>query len=966
MANMNFGVNLLPKANNTYSLGNSDYKWLINGMALASACTKDVDNVITANTTSTNLPTSQAVASFVSGLLNNPVITGSLSLGRSSGSTVGTDSVALGDHVVASGAYTIAGGSYTVANHKAQTVLGEYNSLDASLASASSRGNYVLIVGNGTADNARSDALTLDWEGNLRIKGSVYVGANADGSGGTQISTHGAVDDVQINGTTILSNGIANIPCAGDGMLGVVRGNPDYGVLVTTNGLLAINCADGDLVKAGVNAQKPLVPYFQHTLVYYGLSKLAGVDLANETVTVGTYPETSKTAIRNLIGAGTYSLPSGGIPSTDLTSTVQTSLGLADSAYQLPSGGIPATDLASTVQTSLGLADTAYQLPSGGIPATDIASGVIPDVSGKADRVTGATSGNFASLDSNGNLTDSGSKASDFLTSHQDISGKADKSDTVLLTTLSRGRKSGTTVGTGSLAFGSNVTATGLYSVAIGDRTEAIAGYSFAMGSMSKTLRGAYSFSGGLSTSVYGDETFAFGESIVVYGSNCFAFGKYNEKDLVYINEWVSGTAYVLNDIVIHDGEVYVCIEPNSDETFDESKWTSASTSSNFAEVVGGGSAFARKTIRSLDWSGNLRIKGNLYVNANDDGTGGYALISDTDTVLKTTLSRGRKANTTVGTASIAFGNSVEASGDYSVALGYNSKASNDCAFAVGSSCNATGQYSVAMGWSCDATAWGATSFGYDNLASGLGSTACCRENTASGACAFASGHGNIAKNNCNFVFGEYATQDTSSNGANARGNFIEIVGNGTSDSLRSNARTLDWNGNMQLAGDITLNAFGNAPLSLANRVVPFTGATSDSGGSMGLVPAPASGQTTKFLRSDGSWQYVAGLRDFTSLTKGTKPSSNTYYLWCCAYETRGTADANRLGYLTGYVTTAGNSVTQISAQGFANGSAVICSIGAVVNYDGTLGYYLTSPEAFRNAISAVKKGCTWKDLKGT
>lgn len=38
----------------------------------------------------------------------------------------------------------------------------------------------------------------------------------------------------------------------------------------------------------------------------------------------------------------------------------------------------------------------------------------IPDVSGKADKVSGATSGNFASLDANGNLTDSGSKASDF------------------------------------------------------------------------------------------------------------------------------------------------------------------------------------------------------------------------------------------------------------------------------------------------------------------------------------------------------------------------------------------------------------------------------------------------------------------------------------------------------------------------------------------------------------------------
>ena len=49
------------------------------------------------------------------------------------------------------------------------------------------------------------------------------------------------------------------------------------------------------------------------------------------------------------------------------------------------------------------------------------------DLSGKADKVSGATNGNFAGLDANGNLTDSGHKHSDYLTSHQDISGKADK-----------------------------------------------------------------------------------------------------------------------------------------------------------------------------------------------------------------------------------------------------------------------------------------------------------------------------------------------------------------------------------------------------------------------------------------------------------------------------------------------------------------------------------------------------------
>ena len=39
--------------------------------------------------------------------------------------------------------------------------------------------------------------------------------------------------------------------------------------------------------------------------------------------------------------------------------------------------------------------------------------------SSKADKVASATSGNFAGLDANGNLTDSGSKASDFATAAQ-------------------------------------------------------------------------------------------------------------------------------------------------------------------------------------------------------------------------------------------------------------------------------------------------------------------------------------------------------------------------------------------------------------------------------------------------------------------------------------------------------------------------------------------------------------------
>ena len=49
-----------------------------------------------------------------------------------------------------------------------------------------------------------------------------------------------------------------------------------------------------------------------------------------------------------------YEKPTGGIPSSDMTDEVQTSLGKADSAYQKPSGGIPLTDLADNTETISG------------------------------------------------------------------------------------------------------------------------------------------------------------------------------------------------------------------------------------------------------------------------------------------------------------------------------------------------------------------------------------------------------------------------------------------------------------------------------------------------------------------------------------------------------------------------------------------------------------------------------------
>ena len=67
MANMNFGVNILPKANNTYSIGNSDYKWniyanTINGTSPSSYYIKPVGGIPSTDLAETYLTQHQDIS----------------------------------------------------------------------------------------------------------------------------------------------------------------------------------------------------------------------------------------------------------------------------------------------------------------------------------------------------------------------------------------------------------------------------------------------------------------------------------------------------------------------------------------------------------------------------------------------------------------------------------------------------------------------------------------------------------------------------------------------------------------------------------------------------------------------------------------------------------------------------------------------------------------------------------------
>ena len=134
------------------------------------------------------------------------VLDTTLSRGRRANSTVGTASMAFGSIVTASGTAARAGGYNTYAlghyseatgycsraTHRSQRVFGEYNIDDPSENAVSEKGTYAEIVGNGTATayvTTRSNARTLDWSGNERLKGTLYVNCNADSSGGNAVAT---------------------------------------------------------------------------------------------------------------------------------------------------------------------------------------------------------------------------------------------------------------------------------------------------------------------------------------------------------------------------------------------------------------------------------------------------------------------------------------------------------------------------------------------------------------------------------------------------------------------------------------------------------------------------------------------------------------------------------------------------------------------------------------------------------
>ena len=133
---------------------------------------------------------------------------------------------------------------------------------------------------------------------------SIVAAATTNGNNSSNV-------DVQINGTSILSNGVANIPIANTSTSGVIK--------VNTGGTHGLSLTDGELyiypaglagIKSGSYGYLPIVPSHQHEATFYGLAKAAGDSTQSASSNeVGVYTDDAKAAIQTMLNVPSSNNP---------------------------------------------------------------------------------------------------------------------------------------------------------------------------------------------------------------------------------------------------------------------------------------------------------------------------------------------------------------------------------------------------------------------------------------------------------------------------------------------------------------------------------------------------------------------------------------------------------------------------------------------------------------------------------
>ena len=360
-----------------------------------------------------------------------------------------------------------------------------------------------------------------------------------------------------------------------------------------------------------------------------------------------------------------------------------------------------------------------------------------------------------------------------------------------------------------SHAEGQSTTASGISSHAEGDNTVASGGYSHAEGYDTTASAGA-SHAEGARTKASGTDSHAEGDSTTAFGNGSHAEGISSNKaisitdinstqsDSVIITAWSAANGFSLakgegSHVEGKDNLAFARYShAEGDHTIvsgeaahAEGKDTAAE--GNYSHAEGEGSKASGKNSHA---EGHQTTAAGSYSHAEGRSDSAPTDNSSNESVLAAWEAAPENAK-----FSLARGESTHVEGWNNIALGI-------AAHAEGNENAVVGNYAHAEGTSNKITGFAGHAEGSHHSVSGRCAHVEGEYNTATGDYSHAEGKNTTALGKMQHVQGKFNTADTGNT-------YAHIVGNGTAEASRSNAHTLDWNGNAWFAGNVKVGGTG-------------------------------------------------------------------------------------------------------------------------------------------------------------
>lgn len=708
---------------------------------------------------------------------NNSIAAGNYSHAEGYGSTLGAYAHAQGYNTSAEGANSHAEGQNTTASRKNQHVFGKYNIADEPANTTSDDlGTYVEIVGNGTSTSATSNARTLDWNGNEVLAGSLTIGGNEVLNKATLQQLKGMpVNIVDGNGTTsIVLGNTSKTKATGTRAIaeatGTASGTNSHAEGWSTEARATAAHSEGYFSRA--------VGSYSHAEggYYTTFDEMRVTGAANATTYTynGTYAELEDGPNYLIVYNNTiYTVSS--IDVTNKTITLTSSLNKSAAVSNL----------------SVELATTPYAYGSRShAEGSAYASGQLSHAQGNGARAAGFGSHAEGKLTKASGLY-SHAEGFQTLATEQDAHAEGYMTVAAGMHSHVEGSQSATAE-YGAHAQGYGTYASGRNSHAEGNQTMATGAAAHSEG-YSTEAAGEYAHSEGNLTDATGQGAHAEGLRSIAKGANSHAEGGVNNNlGTIHITGAANATTFTYSDG--HTTSKFYENYPNSYILY-QSLWFKITNIDTTRKQITLQTPLSSSAINDLEVSWGTYSYANQECSHAEGSSCAYDEYAHAEGV----------GTVAAGWTSHSEGYRTLASGDWSHAQGQETIASYHSAHAEGQYTEASNYGSHAEGDSTKASGNYSHAEGTCTIASADYAHAEGAETQASGKSSHSEGNSTVANHASQHVFGEYNIVDTSSATADSRGTYVEIVGKGTSDSLRSNARTLDWSGNEWLAGNLTL-----------------------------------------------------------------------------------------------------------------------------------------------------------------